>query len=514
MLFEDKKLSLRFSLKCPLGEGNWAARQGQKLCRGNLFTPRQPDVSLGPLGLQWIIGRGIDSTEDFGSNWLLAAQGITAMNWNIVGHLQGSKRRLLGKLRKKSLKRGFRGLGSKKARKHDYFSSFFRVFGSFSTRFRLFFRACWPRGREAPATPFQTFFGVSQGEAFLTPVMANDIPSHESFVNALPKSNMISFSLVFAFAGMAFRKIRAPIKIKSALPPPPKKSKIPPPPPKTRNFMEMGLSCRKSAFVQASIKLTHPFPAPELRAKIFTDTGIFLKPYPAQTQSPEMPQETPPERNPVLNKTLDLSVHDFDPVLGGLAPWEETAIPQYKQGLRIWKSNHSPNSKSIKVSTKVLSEPIFGQGIRRSTFQWKKKGVFSEEGGGIQWMRGLVRISTGKAIQWRGSGHSVNRRTPKIEKLLTKSTSQKSAPKREASADSTKSRIRCTKAHLLRIRRAKSALSGKSHPWTNTSVGGNIWRTFRTIGPYEFPQEKVWTNDWSIWISLPKLVWTNGSGRN
>ena len=44
-------------------------------------------------------------------------------------------------------------------------------------------------------------------------------------------------------------------------------------------------------------------------------------------------------------------------------------------------------------------------------------------------------------------------------------------------------------------------LSGKSHPWTNTSVGGNFRRTFRIIGPYEFPQEKVWTNDWSIWIS-------------
>ena len=43
--------------------------------------------------------------------------------------------------------------------------------------------------------------------------------------------------------------------------------------------------------------------------------------------------------------------------------------------------------------------------------------------------------------------------------------------------------------------------TGKSHPWTNTSVGGNFRKTFRTIGPYEFPQEKVWTNDWSIWIS-------------
>ena len=37
--------------------------------------------------------------------------------------------------------------------------------------------------------------------------------------------------------------------------------------------------------------------------------------------------------------------------------------------------------------------------------------------------------------------------------------------------------------------------TGKSHPWTNVSVGGNFRRTFRTIGPYEFPQEKVWTND-------------------
>ena len=43
--------------------------------------------------------------------------------------------------------------------------------------------------------------------------------------------------------------------------------------------------------------------------------------------------------------------------------------------------------------------------------------------------------------------------------------------------------------------------TGKSHPWTNTSAGGNFRRTFRTIGPYGFPQENVWTNDWSIWIS-------------
>ena len=28
--------------------------------------------------------------------------------------------------------------------------------------------------------------------------------------------------------------------------------------------------------------------------------------------------------------------------------------------------------------------------------------------------------------------------------------------------------------------------------------GETLRRTFRTIGPSEFPQEKVWTNDWSI----------------
>ena len=73
------------------------------------------------------------------------------------------------------------------------------------------------------------------------------------------------------------------------------------------------------------------------------------------------------------------------------------------------------------------SEPIFRQGIRRSTFQWRKR-AFQWKAGRDSVKGGLVRISTGKAIQWRGPGHSVNRRTPEIEKLLSKSTSQKSAP--------------------------------------------------------------------------------------
>ena len=42
-------------------------------------------------------------------------------------------------------------------------------------------------------------------------------------------------------------------------------------------------------------------------------------------------------------------------------------------------------------------------------------------------MRGLVRISTEKAIQRRVSGHSLNCRTLKTEKLLSSSAARKSA---------------------------------------------------------------------------------------
>ena len=67
-----------------------------------------------------------------------------------------------------------------------------------------------------------------------------------------------------------FRKIRAPIKIKSALPPPPPKT-----PPQNAEFYGHGFSCRKNAFFQASIKLAQPFPAPELRTRILRTRGFF-----------------------------------------------------------------------------------------------------------------------------------------------------------------------------------------------------------------------------------------------
>ena len=58
----------------------------------------------------------------------------------------------------------------------------------------------------------------------------------------------------------------------------------------------------------------------------------------------------------------------------------------------------------------------------------EKTGFSVKRGEAIQWIRGLVRISTGKAIQWRGLGHSLNRRALKTEKLLSSSPAQKSAP--------------------------------------------------------------------------------------
>ena len=40
--------------------------------------------------------------------------------------------------------------------------------------------------------------------------------------------------------------------------------------------MDMGLSCRKNAFFQASKKSTHPVSGPRIADKHFTDTRIFL----------------------------------------------------------------------------------------------------------------------------------------------------------------------------------------------------------------------------------------------
>ena len=56
--------------------------------------------------------------------------------------------------------------------------------------------------------------------------------------------------------------------------PPPKKTQNSPPP-KTRNFMDMALPAERTHFLQASIKLAQPSPAPELQTKILRTRGFF-----------------------------------------------------------------------------------------------------------------------------------------------------------------------------------------------------------------------------------------------
>ena len=69
---------------------------------------------------------------------------------------------------------------------------------------------------------------------------------------------------------------------------------------------------------------------------------------------------------------------------------------------------------------------FLGRGCDEALFS-ERKGFSVKSGEAIQWIGGLKRISTGKAIQWRASGHSLNRQTLKTEKLLSSSPSRKSA---------------------------------------------------------------------------------------
>ena len=71
--------------------------------------------------------------------------------------------------------------------------------------------------------------------------------------------------------GPRIRKIRAPIKIKSALPPPPKT------PPQNAEFYGKNVfSCRKNAFSPGVHKIGAAISGPRIADTNFTDTRIFL----------------------------------------------------------------------------------------------------------------------------------------------------------------------------------------------------------------------------------------------
>ena len=99
--------------------------------------------------------------------------------WDIVGHLQGSKGLFLGNS-KSSLKRGSWRLsasGSKRLEKESKVTifQFFRFLARFRLVFGVFFGHVDP-GPRGPGTPFQTFLGIFQGEAFLTPIDGQRYP--------------------------------------------------------------------------------------------------------------------------------------------------------------------------------------------------------------------------------------------------------------------------------------------------------------------------------------------------
>ena len=70
---------------------------------------------------------------------------------------------------------------------------------------------------------------------------------------------------------------------------------------------------------------------------------------------------------------------------------------------------------------------VLGRGCDEAEISEEQR-LLTEWGQGIQWMKALVRNSTGKAIQWRGFGHSVICWTLRYWNLLRPSPSQISPP--------------------------------------------------------------------------------------
>ena len=117
-----------------------------------------------------------------------------------------------------------------------------------------------------------------------------------------------------------------------------------------------------------------------------------------------------------IREIPSFSQNNFEKFLSG-------GYPNRSCGIHRWGLDLSTGYRNTYF---LRLRSFFGKGMRRSSFQWEK-GLSVKRGEAFQWMRGLVRISTGKAIQWRGPGDSVNRWTLKTEKLLSSSPSQKSA---------------------------------------------------------------------------------------
>ena len=129
-----------------------------------------------PLSLR----RGGEAGSRLGSGGSVPNKPLTNVGTSLAFY-RGSKGPSLENSQK-SLKRGSRSLlapGPKKLEK-EWKMTIFQVFSGFLTRFRLFFdffRAFLTPGPRGLGTPFQTFFGVFKGGAFLTPVEGQRCPN-------------------------------------------------------------------------------------------------------------------------------------------------------------------------------------------------------------------------------------------------------------------------------------------------------------------------------------------------
>ena len=78
------------------------------------------------------------------------------------------------------------------------------------------------------------------------------------------------------------------------------------------------------------------------------------------------------------------------------------------------RPSHCRSQNSYVIDFVEVWNGVWGTGCDEAEISEEKR-LFTEWGEGIQWMKALVRNATGKAIQWRGPGHSVIRRALKTE---------------------------------------------------------------------------------------------------
>ena len=145
-------------------------------------------------------------------------------------------------------------------------------------------------------------------------------------------------------------------------------------------------------------------------------------------------------------------------------------------------------TKWVFVGSRKSQSRFWGRGCDEALFS-EKKGFSVKRGEAIQWIRGLVRISTGKASQWRGSGHSLNRRTLKIEKLLSSSPSQKSALKEHPQKCANRQHEKCSKRTFFKHQRFPE--------WS--------WRSF---------WRKWWRTSGEVWKEIFELLFLGGGGES